>query len=184
VRCKSGLDPRRSRLYSCGSRNERGPRGASIRLVVRSDAESYLPSSFWRSTDSERVTKQLDPSLFCRLTMLKRPSHPRGYGCCRATSPLRRVGDASTAAPRRRCTATSPAVIERHGQARACMRPDLQADVIMSAYRSSVAFVNSTSTGPASISPRKPWLCVPVYSNANERHSLSARPPRSALGRW
>ena len=42
----------------------------------------------------------------------------------------------------------------------------------MSAYRSSVAFVNSISTGPAAISARKPWLCVPVYSNANERHSL------------
>jgi hypothetical protein len=42
----------------------------------------------------------------------------------------------------------------------------------MSAYRSSVAFVNAISTGPAAISARKPLLRVPVYSNANERHSV------------
>ena len=44
----------------------------------------------------------------------------------------------------------------------------------MSAYRSSVAFVNSISTGPASIFARKPSLRVPVYSNANAAHLVRA----------
>ena len=47
--------------------------------------------------------------------------------------------------------------------------------VILSAYRSSVAFVNSISTGPASMFARKPSLRVPVYSNANLAHLVRAR---------
>ena len=52
----------------------------------------------------------------------------------------------------------------------------------MSAYRSSVAFVNSISTGPASISARKPLLRAPVYSNANERGSLVRVSPTISAG--
>ena len=44
--------------------------------------------------------------------------------------------------------------------------------MISSGYRSSVAFVNSTWTGPAAISARKPALRTAVYSNENERRSF------------
>ena len=52
----------------------------------------------------------------------------------------------------------------------------------MSAYRSSVAFVNSISTGPAAISARKPLLRVPVYSNANGRVSSVRVSPTISAG--
>ena len=52
----------------------------------------------------------------------------------------------------------------------------------MSAYRSSVAFVKSTSTGPASMFARKPSLRVPVYSNANRRTSSVRPSPTTSAG--
>ena len=52
----------------------------------------------------------------------------------------------------------------------------------MSAYLSAVAFVNSTSTGPASISAANRSLRTPVYSNANERGRLVRVSPTMSAG--